>query len=129
MPTYEYRCETCDERMEVFAAMSDPPPAACESCGAAGLQKVLHAPSIHYKGSGFYATDYSSKRRGAGEGSGEGSSSGEQSGGDSGGGDSSSGGDGGSKSSGANEGGSSSTNKDSGSSSSGSSSGSGSKAD
>lgn len=62
MPTYEYRCTTCDHRMEVFAKMSDPDPAACEKCGAATLEKVLFPVAVHYKGSGFYSTDYSGSR-------------------------------------------------------------------
>lgn len=48
--------------MEVFAAMSDPPPAACDACGASKLEKLLFAPAIHYKGSGFYSTDYKGKK-------------------------------------------------------------------
>ena len=63
MPTYEYRCNSCAQTMEVFARMSDPDPTTCESCGAVGqLEKVLFAPAVHYKGSGFYSTDYKGKR-------------------------------------------------------------------
>ncbi|MCW2971954.1 MAG: FmdB family transcriptional regulator [Thermoleophilia bacterium] len=58
MPTYEYKCEACGHHEEVFAKMSDPPPAACESCGASELVKVLFPVAVHYKGSGFYKTDY-----------------------------------------------------------------------
>jgi putative FmdB family regulatory protein len=61
MPTYEYRCESCSHQVEVFARMSDPPPVACEECGASELVKVLFPAAIHYKGSGFYATDYAGK--------------------------------------------------------------------
>lgn len=59
MPTYEYRCTACGHQFEVFARMSDPAPAACEQCGAATLEKVLFPVAVHYKGSGFYSTDYS----------------------------------------------------------------------
>lgn len=38
--------------------MSDPDPDVCEVCGASPLVKVLHAVPIHFKGSGFYSTDY-----------------------------------------------------------------------
>src|SRR5687768_14244786 len=62
MPTYEYRCETCNHQFEVFAGMNDPAPDACEACGAAELKKVLFPVAVHYKGSGFYSTDYSGKK-------------------------------------------------------------------
>lgn len=62
MPTYEYKCETCDDRLEVFASMSDPGPDTCDACGAHGtMVKVLFPVAVHYKGSGFYSTDYASK--------------------------------------------------------------------
>ncbi len=61
MPTYEYRCEECQHQFEVFARMSDPPPAECASCGSSQLTKVLFPVAIQYKGSGFYATDYAGK--------------------------------------------------------------------
>jgi len=38
--------------------MDDPQPEGCEVCGQSPLKRVLHAAAIHYKGSGFYATDY-----------------------------------------------------------------------
>ena len=53
--------------------MSDPDPEVCEVCGASPLVKVLHPVPIHFKGSGFYSTDYgrgSRKRDGSGEGDG-----------------------------------------------------------
>ena len=43
--------------------MSDPDPVVCEVCGAKPLQKVLHPVPIHFKGSGFYSTDYGRKGR------------------------------------------------------------------
>ncbi|MCW2928247.1 MAG: FmdB family transcriptional regulator [Thermoleophilia bacterium] len=58
MPTYEYRCAACAHQFEVFARMSDPAPEACEACGAGPLTKVLFPVAVHYKGSGFYKTDY-----------------------------------------------------------------------
>jgi putative FmdB family regulatory protein len=84
MPTYEYRCTSCEATMEVFARMSDPPPESCESCGAQGqLEKVLFAPAVHYKGSGFYSTDYKGKKAPSSSG-GESKSSDSSSSGDSG---------------------------------------------
>jgi putative FmdB family regulatory protein len=57
MPTYEYRCPN-GHRFEIFHRMSDPPPEACEVCGASPVEKVLYPAAIHFKGSGFYSTDY-----------------------------------------------------------------------
>jgi putative FmdB family regulatory protein len=61
MPIYEYRCT----KGHVFDAMqrfSDDPLDHCEVCGAPA-QKVLHAPAVHFKGSGFYNTDYGTRKR------------------------------------------------------------------
>jgi putative FmdB family regulatory protein len=57
MPTYEYRCPK-GHSFEVFQRMTDPDPDGCEVCGAAPVERVLFAPAIHFKGSGFYSTDY-----------------------------------------------------------------------
>jgi putative FmdB family regulatory protein len=56
MPIYEYRCDK-GHTFDVMQSMSDDPLTACEVCGAP-VQKVLHAPAVHFKGSGFYNTDY-----------------------------------------------------------------------
>ncbi len=63
MPFYEYRC-TKGHTFEVRQSMSDEPLKKCEVCGAKA-SRVLFAPAIHFKGTGFHNTDYSSKRRGA----------------------------------------------------------------
>jgi putative FmdB family regulatory protein len=70
MPTYEYRCEN-GHLFEVFQSMSDDPVSTCEVCGAP-VARVLRAPAVHFKGSGFYTTDY--KKKGSGAKSGEGGS-------------------------------------------------------
>jgi len=57
MPTYEYRCPK-GHTFEVFHRMSDPSPSECQICGAAPVEKVLYPAAIHFKGSGFYSTDY-----------------------------------------------------------------------
>ena len=57
MPIYEYRCPN-GHTFEVFQRMSDPPASVCEVCGAAPVEKVLFPVAVHFKGSGFYATDY-----------------------------------------------------------------------
>lgn len=62
MPIYVYRCRDCDHHFEVTQSMSDEPVTVCESCGGE-VQRVLFAPAIHFKGSGFHNTDYGTKRR------------------------------------------------------------------
>ena len=57
MPLYEYKCAN-GHLFEVFHGMTEPAPEVCEVCGAAPLQTVLHPVAVHYKGSGFYSTDY-----------------------------------------------------------------------
>lgn len=74
MPIYEYRCPR-GHTFELFQRMSDAPPEACQVCGESPVTKVLYPAAIHFKGSGFYSTDYGkgSRRQGAKE-SGEGAS-------------------------------------------------------
>ena len=69
MPIYEYRCNDCGHQFEVSQRMSDDPLTECEVCGGQ-VSKMLFAPAIHFKGTGFHNTDYGSKRRGAGDDSG-----------------------------------------------------------
>ena len=57
MPIYEYKCPK-GHLFEVFHGMTEPRPETCEVCGASPLQTVLHPVAVHYKGSGFYSTDY-----------------------------------------------------------------------
>ena len=68
MPIYEYRCEN-DHRFEVLQKFSDDPLTACEVCGAPA-QRVLHPVAIHFKGSGFYSTDYGRGKKAAAAGEG-----------------------------------------------------------
>jgi putative FmdB family regulatory protein len=63
MPLYEYRCDN-GHVFEVMQKMSDPPVTKCEVCGAP-VQRVFHPVAIHFKGKGFYNTDYGKQRRGA----------------------------------------------------------------
>jgi putative FmdB family regulatory protein len=75
VPIYEYKCPN-GHLFEVIHGMSEPGPSVCEVCGEGPLQRVLHPVAVHYKGSGFYSTDYGRKSKsGAKEGSKEGSSS------------------------------------------------------
>jgi len=57
MPIYEYRCPN-GHTFEVFQRMADPPSETCDVCGASPVEKVLYPVSVHFKGSGFYTTDY-----------------------------------------------------------------------
>ena len=57
MPIYEYKCPN-GHLLEVFHGMSESGPTKCEVCDAAPLVRVLHPVAVHYKGSGFYSTDY-----------------------------------------------------------------------
>jgi putative FmdB family regulatory protein len=57
VPIYEYRCPNGDT-FELFQKMTDPPPAACPACGAGPVEKLLFPVAVHFKGSGFYSTDY-----------------------------------------------------------------------
>jgi putative FmdB family regulatory protein len=72
MPIYEYRC-TNGHRFEVMQRMADDPIEACEVCGAAAV-RVLHPVAIHFKGSGFYSTDYGRGKKVAADGRAEASS-------------------------------------------------------
>ncbi|HVE76866.1 MAG TPA: FmdB family zinc ribbon protein [Actinomycetota bacterium] len=56
MPTYEYACTSCEERIEVYQAFSDDPLEKCEKCGGR-LRRVFHPVGVMFKGSGFYSTD------------------------------------------------------------------------
>ncbi len=60
MPIYEYQCESCGHRLELIQQRSDAPLAECPKCHGA-VKKLLAAPALQFKGSGFYITDYSAK--------------------------------------------------------------------
>jgi putative FmdB family regulatory protein len=59
VPLYEYQCETCG-RFELIRKFSDEPVSACPTCGKP-VQKLLSAPAIQFKGTGWYITDYARK--------------------------------------------------------------------
>jgi len=78
VPIYEYKCEQ-GHVFDVIQRMSDEALTECQECGAPAV-RVLHPVAVHFKGSGFYNTDYGKKKKGAangssGEGSGESKSS------------------------------------------------------
>jgi len=60
MPIYEYECRKCQAHTEAFQKLSDKPLTRCKKCGGR-LEKVISAPAIQFKGSGWYVTDYSNK--------------------------------------------------------------------
>jgi putative FmdB family regulatory protein len=57
VPIYEYRCPN-GHTFEVFQKMSDPPAEVCTICGTGPVEKILFPVAVHFKGSGFYSTDY-----------------------------------------------------------------------
>jgi putative FmdB family regulatory protein len=61
MPIYEYRCER-GHTFEVMQKMTDDPVLSCTRCDAP-VQRVFHPVAVHFKGKGFYNTDYGTKRR------------------------------------------------------------------
>jgi putative FmdB family regulatory protein len=61
MPIYEYRCEN-GHTFEVMQRMTDDPVSECQVCGAP-VQRVFHPVAVHFKGSGFYNTDYGTRNR------------------------------------------------------------------
>jgi putative FmdB family regulatory protein len=60
MPIYEYRCDN-GHHFDVMQKMTDGPVTECEVCGAP-VQRVFHPVAVHFKGSGFYSTDYGSRK-------------------------------------------------------------------
>ena len=62
MPIYEYRCTECGHIFDVNQRMSDDPVTECEECSGL-VQRVLYAPAIHFKGTGFHNTDYGTRKR------------------------------------------------------------------
>ena|SRR5689334_12283289 len=61
MPIYEYRCEN-GHLFEVMQRITEDPVTSCSECGAP-VQRVFHPVAVHFKGSGFYNTDYGTAKR------------------------------------------------------------------
>jgi putative FmdB family regulatory protein len=61
MPIYEYECLQCGKRTELLQRMNDAPLATCPQCGGA-VRKLISAPAVQFKGSGWYVTDYAGKK-------------------------------------------------------------------
>lgn len=62
MPTYEYLCQDCSYKFEVKQSIKDDPVATCSQCGRS-VNRIISAPAIMFKGSGWYVTDYSEKMK------------------------------------------------------------------
>ncbi|HXD31101.1 MAG TPA: FmdB family zinc ribbon protein [Pyrinomonadaceae bacterium] len=60
MPIYEYECRKCKAVSEVLQKSSDKPPVKCKKCGGR-LERLMSAPAIQFKGTGWYVTDYGGK--------------------------------------------------------------------
>jgi putative FmdB family regulatory protein len=82
MPIYEYRCDN-GHVFDVIQRMADEPLTECQECGAPAV-RVLHPVAVHFKGSGFYNTDYGRKKGGGKEGGASADGSSETKGSDSG---------------------------------------------
>jgi len=67
VPIYEYKCDN-GHVFDVIQRMTDEALTECQECGAAAV-RVLHSPAVHFKGSGFYNTDYGKKKGGGSAGS------------------------------------------------------------
>ncbi len=62
MPTYDYKCENCNNAFEFFQSMKEDPITLCPQCGHNSLKKMVSLPAgLIFKGTGFYLTDYKKK--------------------------------------------------------------------
>ncbi len=64
MPTYEYRCTSCNDTFEVFQSIKDEPVKTCPKCGGEVKRLIGSGAGIIFKGSGFYVTDYKNNGNG-----------------------------------------------------------------
>jgi putative FmdB family regulatory protein len=60
VPLYEYQCKKCKHKFEKIQKFSDQPVRKCPECGSP-VEKIMHAPAVQFKGSGWYVTDYGGK--------------------------------------------------------------------
>jgi putative FmdB family regulatory protein len=61
MPTYDYQCDACDHKFELYQGINDPKKKKCPECGKLKLRRLLGTgAAVVFKGSGFYQTDYRS---------------------------------------------------------------------
>ena len=76
MPLYEYECKRCHHRFERIQKFSDPLVRKCPKCKTGRVEKLLSAPAVQFKGTGWYVTDYAGKKGGGEKGEGGGKSEG-----------------------------------------------------
>jgi len=67
MPMYRYQCESCGHAYRALLANGSSTPPVCPACGAETVRRLLPRVSVAYKGSGYYNTDYRSKRSSGGD--------------------------------------------------------------
>jgi putative FmdB family regulatory protein len=67
MPTYSYRCTKCGHLYEKFQKISDESRPRCPECRSKGERQISGGVGIHFKGSGFYITDYGKDGKGGGK--------------------------------------------------------------
>jgi len=70
MPLYDYECQQCHRHTEKIQKFSDAPLTECPHCGG-HIERVLHAPAVAFKGGGWYADGYGSKKPGSASGEGK----------------------------------------------------------
>ena len=58
MPTYEYICTKCNHQFEAFQSITAEPLKTCPECSGQIERKISGGAGLHFKGSGFYITDY-----------------------------------------------------------------------
>jgi putative FmdB family regulatory protein len=71
MPLYEYKCKKCGHRFEEIQQYSDAPIKRCPKCKKGKVEKLLSAPAVQFKGTGWYVTDYGRKGSSGGSDSGD----------------------------------------------------------
>ncbi len=64
MPIYEYHCENCQDNFDVLQGVNDEALKTCSKCGKASLTKMMSAPHFQLKGTGWYETDFKTKKAG-----------------------------------------------------------------
>ena len=64
MPTYNYKCLSCNEKFTVFQSMNDKPISNCQYCSSVNVEKMISSGTgLIFKGSGFYLTDYKNNKK------------------------------------------------------------------
>ena len=63
MPTYEYQCDKCQANYDLRESFSASSTHTCEKCKKGTAKRILHPPTVVFKGSGFYVTDSKSKSK------------------------------------------------------------------